>query len=190
MLGGGATHDLIELLVNLVEVVEPHIDIPLLPHYHLENAADTQPGLVHLLASEKELDGIGPSLTLRLLLAVRIHLEYLLIGDVHGDQPPREHLDGPLGPLIHLREDQWCRVGRCLLFDELGYIGHFDLRVDLVIVRTIYVVKVVCSYFIKRSGEGAPSLGETRFIIDSVPPSNPKMGCSCFETGCYTYFFR
>jgi hypothetical protein len=138
MLGGGATHDLIKFLIYLVEVVEPHIDVPLLPHYHLEDAADTQPSLVHLLASEQEFDGIFPSLALRLLLAVRIHLEYLLIGNVHGDQAPREDLDGPLGPLIHLREHQWSRVGRCLLFDELGYIGHFYLRVDLIVVRTMW----------------------------------------------------
>ncbi len=85
LLGGGATHDLIELLVYLVEVVEPDIDVPLLPHYHLEDPADTLPGLVHLLAPEEELDGIGPPLTLRLLLTVCVHLEYFLIGDIHGD---------------------------------------------------------------------------------------------------------
>jgi hypothetical protein len=26
--------------------------------------------------------------------------------------------------------------------------------------------------------------------MDSVPPSSPKMGCSCFEAGYYMYFFR
>jgi len=129
---------LIELLVYLIEVVQPNIDVPLLLQYHLEDAAYTQPGLVHLLAPEKELDGIFPPLALRLLLAVRIHLEYLLIRDIHGDQAPREDLYGPLGPLIHLREHEWRRVGRCLLFNELGYISHFDLRVDLVVVRTMW----------------------------------------------------
>ena len=95
------------------------------------------PSLVHLLAPEEEFDGIAPPLALRLLLPVRLHLEYLLISDVHGDQAPREHLYGPLGPLIHLGEHQRRRVGRRLLFDELGDIGHFYLRVYLVVVRTI-----------------------------------------------------
>ena len=139
LLGGGATHDLIEFLVYLVKIVEPHIDVPLLSHYHLKDPPDTLPCLVHLPTPEEELDGVSPALALRLLLAVRVHLEYLLIGDVHGDQAPREHLYGPLGTLIHLGEHQGRRIRRRLLFDELGYIGHFDLRVDLVVVRTIYV---------------------------------------------------
>ena len=122
--------------------MQPYIDVPLLPHYHLQDPPHVLPRLIHLLAPEEELDSVGPPLALRLVLAVRVHLEDFLVRDVHGDQAPGQDFDCPLRSLVHLWHYLGRGIGRSFLLDKLSHIGNLYLSVYFLLVRAINLIKL------------------------------------------------